>query len=184
MLFISTALASNMSFFKGSNRTKPETMKTLADLSTDIMTLGYHECEFCKWSDSNYGNGEIWIKINNVFWTMPRMIWHYMDAHNYKMPEEVDLAIFNNSFSLVRIKSFEDFKLIVKNKIKIGLLDVSTEWKEQKFSNMTTLRRTLWNAKWSGSEIWTINGNFIEKFNFEVISKFPILSYNALKIYF
>ena len=74
------------------------------------LTIGHHTCNLCpneygrilnvqkKEKDINLGNGEIFVKgINNLVYVAPTLIYHYVEIHNYKPPEEFINAVLANS---------------------------------------------------------------------------------------
>lgn len=53
------------------------------------LALGFHECEFCPEKSAFRGNGEYHYYLSNgdVF-AAPTMILHYLQEHDYRLPEE------------------------------------------------------------------------------------------------
>jgi hypothetical protein len=50
--------------------------------------MGSHECELCPPDQGPSGNGELYIPTAKLCYVAPLMIAHYVDAHNYKPPQE------------------------------------------------------------------------------------------------
>jgi len=74
------------------------------------LTTGHHTCNLCpneygrilnvqrKGKEINLGNGEIFVKgINNLVYVAPTLIYHYIEVHNYKPPEEFFNAVSTSS---------------------------------------------------------------------------------------
>lgn len=54
------------------------------------LTLGFHECDFCSEEPAFRGNGEYHYYLNNGdVYAAPAMILHYLQEHDYRLPEEV-----------------------------------------------------------------------------------------------
>jgi hypothetical protein len=56
--------------------------------------MGYHECDICQFQGFS-NNGEICIPYKNKIYVSPLSIVHYINAHNYKLPEEFYEAVKN-----------------------------------------------------------------------------------------
>jgi hypothetical protein len=52
--------------------------------------FGYHTCEICSDCDDR---GEILVPDQSSTYVLPSMVDHYIDAHRYKLPEVVELAL-------------------------------------------------------------------------------------------
>lgn len=146
---------------KGNNQTSDVILNYIADKSQSAMTCGHHKCEICDWEDGNYGNGEIWIKINDGYWRMPRMLWHYTKEHEYKLPEEVDVAISQKSYKLI------DFHFASReiNEVFVDYprYEVIADWSESKFSDLIDFNRKTADAGWRFGETWVRDGKYTGK---------------------
>ncbi len=83
-------------------------------------TLGYHKCPFCR--DSSYGalarrgeqeirlgSAEIRIIGKGAVYAAPNLVYHYVEAHNYRPPEEFIQAVLEGP--LPGTPEYELFKL-------------------------------------------------------------------------
>jgi hypothetical protein len=56
------------------------------------IACGHHRCEFCPstgpWTLANCSNSEIFVPAQGVIYVAPAMILHYIEAHEYKPPDE------------------------------------------------------------------------------------------------
>jgi hypothetical protein len=53
---------------------------------------GVHRCEFCPsagpWTSDNAAGSEIWVPAVGTIYVAPVLILHYIEAHQYKPPDE------------------------------------------------------------------------------------------------
>lgn len=84
--------------------TSPEFRDALAALCERPMRLfrGWHSCNLCpgaswlaggKLVRERNGNGEIRVRKNGKWYAAPKLIGHYVTAHNYLPPEEFIAAV-------------------------------------------------------------------------------------------
>jgi len=127
--------------------------KALADSSNVNMTRGYHQCEFCGWEDSNYGNGEIWIKILGDIVIMPRMIWHYVQSHKYGLPKLIYSKILSNAHVVLTMES-EEYKQTGSwgNTIQVPKIVSRARWKTSRYKNIGEFTN-MNNAGWAFHQV-------------------------------
>jgi hypothetical protein len=114
-----------------------EIFKDIADKNKSKLMMGHHTCEICGWEDYNYGNGENWIDLNGKFIRVPRMIWHYIKEHKYKIPLEIINGISNKNVRV--LDEIEIEELVYKkagNKVSIPKLAYLAKWKECRYKNL------------------------------------------------
>jgi hypothetical protein len=133
-------------FPTGDNRTSNASLKSLADKSRSAMTLGHHTCEFCGWEDLDYGNGEVWIKFKKTYWRMPRMIWHYTEVHNYKLPLDVDTVLSLEAYKLIDFEFGENS--IEEKLVNFPRYEVTAYWNESRFPDLISFNREVEAAGW------------------------------------
>jgi len=65
----------------------PSFSKLLEQAPTLNLYRGYHGCQWC---EKGMGNGEMWFTgKSGKFYVMPVLVRHYVEAHGYRIPEEV-----------------------------------------------------------------------------------------------
>jgi hypothetical protein len=81
-----------------SGKTKKKIYKKLCKLVVEAELwgtshyMGYHECNICQFQGFS-NNGELCIPYKNRIYVSPLSIVHYINAHNYKPPEEFYEAV-------------------------------------------------------------------------------------------
>lgn len=93
-------LSSAAAFEKSKDKQDYLIFRELADSINHLMTRGHHHCEFCGWTDADYGNGEMWLEVKNNTYIFPRMIWHYIQQHDYALPEEIYNSIKSGNYEI------------------------------------------------------------------------------------
>lgn len=53
-------------------------------------TMGSHECEIC---GNARGHGQFFVEDRSARYIMPNLVLHYIEAHGYRLPPEVEAAI-------------------------------------------------------------------------------------------
>jgi hypothetical protein len=109
----------------------------LADSVKHQMTRGYHHCEFCAWEDANYGNGEMWIRIEDMTYVFPRMIWHYMQRHDYGVPSEIYSSLKSGNYQVLT----EEYIERIFSGTSVFIIDApylrcQAMWKIDRYENM------------------------------------------------
>jgi hypothetical protein len=122
---------------RGQSTVSYEFFRNAADKSQMEMTRGHHICEFCGWEDYNYGNGEIWIISSNKVWSAPRMVWHYIKEHEYKIPEEIEIIIINNRFKICK-EEWERSE-IATDIVQVPYLQHFAKWRVDRFKDLIEL---------------------------------------------
>jgi hypothetical protein len=56
-------------------------------------SLDSHDCEIC---DGESGHGHFFIDDTNCRYILPNLVIHYITAHHYKLPAEVEDALLND----------------------------------------------------------------------------------------
>lgn len=112
--------------------------KKLADEIKHEMTRGFHTCEFCDWENSYYGNGEMWLRVENITYIFPRMIWHYIKSHNYGLPPQVYIPISFGEYEILKEQAIRDLynrdsSLI----INVPYLVIKAMWKKERYKDMS-----------------------------------------------
>jgi hypothetical protein len=100
------------------------------------MMMGHHICEFCSWRDANYGNGEIWLKVGNTLWTLPRMVWHYIKEHAYQIPQELVEIIENENYEII-IDEYKPEEIIDLQIEYVPYMVAVAKWKSDRFKDLT-----------------------------------------------
>ena len=75
--------------------------------------LGYHKCDFCKFSDVELGANTILIAYKKQIYACPALITHYIEKHQYLPPVEFIEAVLNYDHQ----SAIEYFKEIRENKL-------------------------------------------------------------------
>lgn len=67
-----------------------EKLRILYDADYGIMTLGYHDCEFCESDKPAQSSTEKTLhdKENKILYHIPEMIFHYIEEHKFKPSKE------------------------------------------------------------------------------------------------
>ena len=125
-------LARGQGYLKGVSVCSPRKIRDISDKVSNCLMMGFHTCEFCG-HDTGYGNGEIWLRINDKIFCGPRMVWHYMEAHEYKLPNEIDIAVSKGEYEIIAVTS-KDFGN--DNYIKIPTIRYIAKWKEIRYGNL------------------------------------------------
>jgi hypothetical protein len=86
---------------KGKSPIPYEIFKDLADRCWCAVSMGHHTCEFCGCDPESYFDGSIYLKVGNILWDLPRMVWHYIKDHDYLIPQELVDIIDNESYELI-----------------------------------------------------------------------------------
>jgi hypothetical protein len=80
-------------FSSGDFPEKQELIRKLRAKKIENKYRGFHSCDFCpKWE---IGNGEYVVQWNGKTYAAPRMVVHYIEAHNYKPPQIFIDAVIN-----------------------------------------------------------------------------------------
>jgi hypothetical protein len=153
-------LSSRRTFPTGTNKTSASAVKRMADQIKMAMTRGHHTCELCGWCDSNYGNGEMWIEVHGTIWLLPRMIWHYMESHEYALPPEVDTALSGGTYSIA-------------DKMPVQLqscpaIETTMLWNEIRYKNLSTFNNSIFPI-WNVGTSHLINGKYQITFDHPII---------------
>ena len=72
-------------------------LKQIWDTGATSMTLGFHTCEFCEGKDKATSSSEKTIldKENKIKYIFPEMLFHYMEAHEFKPSNEFIRFVMN-----------------------------------------------------------------------------------------
>jgi hypothetical protein len=134
----------------------------LADSVNHQMTRGYHSCEFCDWENADYGNGEMWVRIKDTTYVFPRMIWHYMDRHDYGIPSKIYSSIKSNDHEVMTEEQIEDVLDVgVTAFIEVPYLRRRAIWRTTRYENMGDFFNR-------NNQTWRFNGALIEDGNYVV----------------
>jgi hypothetical protein len=111
--------------------------KELADSVKHEMTRGHHVCEFCGWEDYNYGNGEMWLSVENTTYVFPRMIWHYIKDHDYGLPPQIYIPISFGEYEILTEQDIKDIHNYDSSLIvNVPYLVCRAMWKKERYKNM------------------------------------------------
>ena len=70
--------------------------------------MGFHECEFC--SDIRAtGNGQVRIKFDGITYVAPQMISHYIEHHNYTVPQVIQTGVLTRLTDESRLRKILRF---------------------------------------------------------------------------
>ncbi|NQU24634.1 MAG: hypothetical protein HQ567_25405 [Candidatus Nealsonbacteria bacterium] len=121
------------------------------------MTRGHHACDICGWEDADYGNGEIWLEICGQYWRMPRMIWHYVADHEYKLPDEVDAALAVGDYTLLQTTT--DCEGIPTQKVAIPYYEIAAFWDADRYDSLVEFDAAI-RVAWNQSHSWKRDGSY------------------------
>ena len=94
-------LESGWFFFEGDFPEKEEVLRKLKKKEIENRYRGMHGCDLCPkiaWGSGDQwhnGNGEYIVHGNGKTYAAPTLITHYIEAHNYKPPQEFIDAVIN-----------------------------------------------------------------------------------------
>jgi len=135
--------------------------KSAADRSRVRMMRGHHVCELCQWEDANYGNGEIWMKLGAYYYRMPRMVWHYQEAHQYALPDTVVTALATGSGVLCTDQEASAQLATVdpRDVMSIPAVRYQALWKEGRYRDLTEFSRQL-SQRWNSGPCFVRDGYY------------------------
>ena len=59
-----------------------------------VIAMGFHSCELCEGTGPRaHGRRNIWIPSGECTYVAPELIVHYIEAHNYRPPDEFIAAV-------------------------------------------------------------------------------------------
>ena len=130
------------------------------------MTRGHHTCELCNWENPIYGNGELWIKVDKTVYVLPRMVWHYVKEHLYKLPDEFQAELATGRFLVLTDDEIDRMLQDTTAKtISVPFLICRIMWKESRYGNLA-LCVSANSCLWGVSHATAKDGYYIATIDF------------------
>jgi hypothetical protein len=108
-----------------------------------FVTGGHHTCDWCGYG-SPHSNGEIWFRVGAAVYEMPAMVVHYIEAHEYALPPELNEALVSRR--AIALAHADAEAIVCHGDSHIGQRPRArtiASWRESRFADLMRLTREL-----------------------------------------
>jgi len=118
-------------------------LKQIWDLGLTLASLGHHTCEFCEGKEKATSSSEKTLvdKENKIKYIFPKMIFHYMEVHEFKPSNEFIKCVMNYNIKSEGINISQVFDEELAKLTDKNISEICKRWKmkKNKLKNMNVV---------------------------------------------